>query len=92
LSGLVTMGRDLKHGGAASASPPPCGEGMGVGVVVGADGRSSNNNYDPPPQPSPTPKSLLSDFGQAIKRPNSDKSEFGWGEGVAPAGLVEPVP
>jgi len=32
------------------------------------------------PAPSPQPKSDLSDFGHVIERPNSDKSEFGWGE------------
>ncbi len=31
--------------------------------------------------PSPQPKSDTSDFGRSIKRPNSDRSEFGWGEG-----------
>jgi tRNA pseudouridine32 synthase / 23S rRNA pseudouridine746 synthase len=38
--------------GAASSSPPPCGEGLGVGVAVG--GRTSCKNDDPPPHPSPT--------------------------------------
>jgi len=34
-----------------------------------------------PLTPSPQPKSDISDFGQSKEQPNSDKSEFGWGEG-----------
>ena len=35
--------------GAASSSPPPCGDGLGVGVVVG--GHTSGKNDNPPPHP-----------------------------------------
>jgi urease accessory protein len=34
--------------------------------------------------PSPQPKSDISDFGQSKELPNSDKSEFGWGDGAHP--------
>src|SRR5262249_52391689 len=51
---------------ARSASSPACGGGLGRGW---AKMRA--------PSLSLQPKSDVSDFGQSIKRPNSDKPEFG---------------
>jgi len=64
--------------GAASSSPPPCGEGLGMGVAVG--GHTSCKNDDPPPQPSPNANSA--EPGQA-RVPPGEGVDRASGEAVA---------
>jgi tRNA pseudouridine32 synthase/23S rRNA pseudouridine746 synthase len=64
--------------GAASSSPPPCGEGLGVGVAVG--GHTSCKNDDPPPHPSPNANSA--EPGQA-RVPPGEGADRASGEAVA---------
>src|SRR5262245_58490892 len=56
-------------------SPPPCGEGLGVGVSDCGTAVAKRIT----PLPSPPPPELGFTRVRHLKRPKSDKSDFGWG-------------
>src|SRR5215472_6737919 len=85
LEGGRPIGVNLRRGGAANSSPPPCGEGLGVGVVRG--GTALPQPPDPPPRPSPSRNRVYAGFGHSTKRSKSATADFDWGEGVAVARL-----
>src|SRR5215470_8999402 len=77
LEGGRPIGVNLRRGGAANSSPPPCGEGLGVGVVRG--GTALPQPPDPPPRPSPSRNRVYAGFGHSIKRSKSATADFDWG-------------
>src|SRR5215472_9875147 len=83
LEGGRPIGVNLRRGGAANSSPPPCGEGLGVGVVRG--GTALPQPPDPPPRPSPSRNRVYAGFGHSIKQSKSATADFDWGEGEAVA-------
>src|SRR5215831_16655892 len=73
LEGGRPIGVNLRRGGAANSSPPPCG----VGVVRG--GTALPQPPDPPPRPSPSRNRVYAGFGHSIKRSKSATADFDWG-------------